>query len=310
MSPIGDLRNVLFTCSPSENAQRAAERALPCPTDAFLDPLNPRAGDTITYNHFRMCPFGPCGNETILAPDRQIFGGLASSVEDVLNGRLVSALVDQQRYHIFRNPNFPQQPTPFAHWVPGSWDYAANGPTSGGDTLFVNTCYGPPGVVIEGTTRENRSDACVVTWADTMPLGELGNPAYDNQEGNLSYWSAGPFLLAAGDTTALVLAVVAGIDSADFESQLNATIDLYLKFWLSPQPPPKVTVVGTQVEVGSPAAPSGSVTLYWDDASDDFLDPYLGDFADQLAAATQGELACIRSLNPGLEGAIRSRARD
>ncbi|MGD8698985.1 MAG: hypothetical protein PVJ43_06825, partial [Gemmatimonadales bacterium] len=54
----------------------------------------------------------------------------------------------------------------------------------------------------------------------------------------------------------------------------------------------------------------GEVTLYWDDANDDFVDPFLEDFADRLATAPGGDLARIRQLNPDLEDRIRARARD
>ncbi len=312
-SPIGDLRNVLLTCDPAEGGERAANRAIPCPTNAFNDPSNPHAGDTITYNHMVMCPYGGnCGSQTLIAPDRQMFGALASNVDDVLNGRDLASVGGGVQYAIFRNPNFPQDPAPFSYWVPGDWDYTANGDNPGGDTIFVPTCYGPPGVVIEGTTRESRDDACAVTWSDTMPVGELGNPAYNNQEGNVSYWSVGPFALAAGDTTALVIALVAQGDSASFESELNAVIDLYMTFYLSPEPPPRVAVVGVDVQVEDPSlgAGRGEVTLFWDDANNPYRDEFLWNFADALAEATAGDLLRLKTLNPDLEDRIRERAED
>lgn len=311
-SPIGDLRNVLLTCSPSGNAQRRANRAIPCPTDAFFDPGNVHAGDTITYNHFRMCPFGACSEETYASSvDKRLFGGMSSNASLVLDGRSATDLPGGTftQYALFRNPNYPQQVTPFAHWVPDGWDYSANGLTEGGDTLFVSTCHGPA-----GSGRGARVDACVVTWSDTMPVGELGNPTYNNQEGNISFWSVGPFPLAAGDTTALVVAMLAGIDSASFEAEVNNAIDLYMNFYLSPEAPPKVTVVGTDVQVINPAndpnATRGQVTLFWDDVSNDFVDPFLEDFANKLEGAAAGDLSRIRNLNPGLVDRIRERARD
>ncbi|MFQ5530494.1 MAG: hypothetical protein ACE5FP_09110, partial [Gemmatimonadota bacterium] len=84
-SPIGDLRNVLLSCTTAGNAQRASERAIPCTTDEFFDPGNAHAGDTITYNNFRMCPFGTCSEETYFSgSDRQQYGGMASNADDVL----------------------------------------------------------------------------------------------------------------------------------------------------------------------------------------------------------------------------------
>jgi hypothetical protein len=312
-SPIGDLRNVLLTCDPAEGGDRAANRAIPCPTNAFNDPSNPHAGDTITYNHMVMCPYGgTCGSQTLLGNDRQMFGALASNVEDVLNGRDLGSVAGDFGYTIFRNPNYPTEAAPFSYWVPGDWDYTANGETPGGDTIFVPGCYGPPGVVIEGTTRENRADACAVTWSDTMPIGELGNPAYNNQEGNVSYWSVGPFALAAGDTTALVIALVAQGDSASFEAELNAVIDLYMTFYLSPEPPPRVNVVGVDVQVEDPSlgAGRGEVTLYWDDANNPYRDEFLWNFADALDEAEAGELLDLKTWNPTLVDDIRARAED
>jgi hypothetical protein len=312
-SPIGDLRNVLLSCDPSENADRSENRAIPCPTSDFNVADHPLAGDTITYNHFVACPFGPCSGQTYLSgSDRQDFGAIASNTEDLLNGRDVGVLTQAQQYSIFRNPNFPQQVTPFSHWVPGTWDYSANGNTDGGDTIYVPSCYGPPGVTIQGTTREDRADACVVTWSDTMPVGEGDNVTYNNGNGNSSFMSIGPFPLAAGDTTALVIAMVAGPDSASFESEVNNIIDLYMSFYLSPEAPPKVTIVGADVQVEDPqlGAGRGEVTLYWDDANDNFVDPFLSDFAERLATAAGGDLARIRALNPDLEDRIRSRAAD
>jgi len=311
-SPIGDLRNVLLTCSTGESAERAATRAIPCPTDEFFDPGNVHAGDTITYNHLRMCPFGACSEEVwAVESDRQIFGAVASNAEDVLNGRTPSDIPGGAFtvYGTFRNPNFPDQPTPFPAWVPGTWDYTANGPTPGGDTLWVQTCYGPP-----GTGRQARQDACVVTWSDTMPVGELNNPTYHNQEGNVAFWSVGPFALAAGDTSALVLAMVAGLDSASFEAEVNNAIDLYMNFYLSPEAPPKVNIVSTDIEVLDPSqnvdATKGRIRLFWDDASDDFVDPFLDNFANSLESASAGDLARIRTLNPDLVSRVRARARD
>ena len=321
-SPIGDLRNVLFTCDPAESAVRAATRAIPCPTGDFFDPGNVHAGDTITYNHMRMCPFGgTCGSTTLLGPDRQMFGAVASNVADYLNGRDIASLSQGEQYAMFRNPNFPQQPGPFSFWVPGTWDYSANG-TGAPDTIFVPGCYGPPGVTIQGTTRGAREDACAVTWADTMPVGEAGNSAYNDQEGNVSYWSVGPFALAAGERTALVIAQVAAADSLSIETEVNNVIDLYMNFYLSPEAPPKVNIVGVDVEVEDPklGGGRGEVRLFWDDASDDFVDPFLENFATTLAnAPPESPLGQIRELNcpdplvdpeceGGIVGDIRERA--
>ena len=299
-SPIGDLRNVLFTCDPAEATTRSATRAIPCPTGDFFDPGNVHAGDTITFNHFIQCPFGgTCSSQNMTGPDRQMFGSFAGNTADFLNGRDASSLGFATQYAVFRNPNYPQQITPFSYWVPGTWDYTANG-TGAPDTIYVPTCYGPPGVTIQGTTREDRDDACVVTWSDTMPVGEMGNPAYNNSEGNISHWGVGPFALAAGDTTALVIAQVAASDSLSIDTEVNNAIDLYMNFYLSPEAPPKVTVVGVDVKVEDPQQGNGrgEVTLFWNDASDDFVDPFLENFANTLLTAPEASpLGTIRTLN-------------
>jgi len=307
-SPLGDLRNVLLSCNTAEAGVRQATRAIPCTTDDFFDPGNPHAGDTITYNHFRMCDFGGCTNQLISVAENQWFGGISSNTELTLNGRDPGSLPARDLYNTFKNPNFPDTPVPYAYWVPGTWDYTANGPTPGGDTLFVPTCWGPP-----GTGREARTDACVVTWSDTMPNDpSTSNPAYHNQEGNIAFSSLGPFQLAAGDTAAYVIAEVAGIDSARIEAEVNNAISLYMNFFLAPTPPPATTVVGSDATVVDPATGANpQLTIFLNDAAEEWVDPFLVDFANtKLAAGATPTLARVNALNPGLVDQILARAAD
>ncbi len=87
-----------------------------------------------------------------------------------------------------------------------------------------------------------------------------------------------------------------------------------MNFFLSPEAPPKVAIVSTDVQVINPAqdpnATRGQVTLFWDDASDQFVDPFLEDFANKLESAAAGDLLRIRTLNPNILDRIRERARD
>src|SRR5690606_41491152 len=63
-SPIGDLRNKLFTT----------------PGSPFYDPNHPAAGDTITFNHGHICGYGGCAATTLLTGrDRRRFGMLSST---------------------------------------------------------------------------------------------------------------------------------------------------------------------------------------------------------------------------------------
>ncbi len=268
-SPIGDTRNKLFT------------RAGP-----FNNPSNVHAGDTITFNHGHMCGFGSCWDHTVNVRDRRGFGIISSTEENVLDGRTPGALTATQNWRTFRNADFPTLSGRFNRYVPGNWDYNHDGNP---DTLFFDTCH---------------TNGCVATWADTTPGKQVVR--YSNVGGAMT---AGPFSLAAGDTTSFVWAFVGAPDSASFEALVNSTIDAYLSFYLTPKPPPVPAVVSVEIEATSVSAtgePLVRLTLGADPQS--YTDPFLTKFANDLGASADPSLVRLRTLNPNLQQQILDRA--
>ena len=267
-SPIGDTRNKLFT--------------RPGP---FNNPANVHAGDTITFNHGHMCGFGSCWDHTINVRDRRGFGMISSTAENVLDGRTPGSLTASQNWITFRNEDFPNTSGQFNRYVPGNWDYNHDGTP---DTLFFDSCH---------------TNGCVTTWADTMPGKQVMR--YSNVGGVMT---AGPFSLAAGDTTSFIWAFVGAPDSASFESLVASVIDSYLSFHLTPKPPPVPPIVSIELEPSTVSNGEPFVRLTWADDPEDYTDPFLTKFADDLAASADPGLVRLRTLNPDLEQAIRDRA--
>jgi hypothetical protein len=267
-SPIGDTRNKLFT--------------RPGP---FNNPSNVHAGDTITFNHGHMCGFGSCWDHTINVRDRRGFGMISSTSENVLDGRTPGALTAAQNWITFRNHDFPTPTGQFNKYVPGNWDYNHDGSP---DTLFFDSCH---------------TNGCVTTWADTMPGKQVMR--YSNVGGVMT---AGPFSLAAGDTTSFIWAFVGAPDSASFEALVASTIDAYMSFYLTPKPPPPPPIVSVELESSSLANGEPFVRLTLGADPENFSDPFLTKFANDLAASGDPSLVRLRTLNPGLSQAILDRA--
>ena len=268
-SPIGDMRNKLFT--------------RPGP---FNNPSNVHAGDTITFNHGHMCGFGSCWDHTINVRDRRGFGMISSTSENVLDGRTPGALTATQNWRTFRNQDFPNLSGQFNKYVPGNWDYNHDGNP---DTLFFDSCH---------------TNGCVSTWADTMPGNQVNR--YSNVGGVMT---AGPFSLAAGDTTSFVWAFYGAPDSASFEALTNSVIDAYFSFYLTPKPPPVPAIVSVELEptrIASDGAPF--VRLTWGPDPENYSDPFLTKFANDLGASSDPSLVRLRTLNPTLQQEILDRA--
>jgi hypothetical protein len=267
-SPIGDTRNKLFT--------------RPGP---FFNPSNVHAGDTITFNHGHQCGFGSCWDHTINVRDRRGFGMISSTSENVLDGRTPGALTATQNWRTFRNQDFPVLSGKFNYYVPGDWDYNHDGNP---DTLFFDTCH---------------VNGCVATWADTMPGRQVNR--YSNVGGVMT---AGPFSLAAGDTTSFIWAFVGAPDSASFEALVNSVIDSYLSFYLTPKPPPVPPIVSVELEPATLANGEPFVRLSWGPDPESYVDPFLQKFANDLGASSDPSLVRLRTLNPNLQQEIMDRA--
>lgn len=287
-SPIGDLRNKLFT--------RTAAGA-PCAVgvDLFCEPSHPNRGDTITFNHGHMCGFGGCWASTHNVSDKRSFGMISSTEDNVIDGQTLTP--GSFTFRTFRNIGYPAVMGQFNKYVPGvqgppaaTWDYNKDGNP---DTLFFDSC-GPNG--------------CVAQDWDTLPGGHVS--AYGNVGGVLA---TGPFALGAGDTTSFFYAFVGETDSTTTWAAINASIDFYLNFFLGPEAPPPATIAATQIQAATD--PEGNanetVTFFFDEAPERWVDPFLSKLADDMDAAAPGTpLADLAALNPGLSSQIRSRAAD
>jgi hypothetical protein len=283
-TPLGDLRNKLFTRIPA---------GTPCTlgVDPFCSPTHVLRGDTITFNRQTFGDFGGAEAVTWGSGTRPAFGFMAGMEENTLAGRSITDFNERTQYTTFRSELWPNNKAHYNKYVPpGGWDYNHDGIL---DTLVLDTCG---------------QSGCVVVDNDTMPGGWL------NRRGNVGgLQSFGPISLAAGDTTSIIYAHVGGRDSVQFWSQVNATIDLYLNNYLAPEAPPTARVVSTLVTPGTDqfgtANPAIGITFTDDPAK--WVDPFLLKVADDVDAAPSGTpLFDLRNLNPGLSATIRARAAD
>ncbi|MFN2398040.1 MAG: hypothetical protein ABR543_05260 [Gemmatimonadaceae bacterium] len=215
-SPIGDLRNKLFTKAGSK----------------FFNPSNVNRGDTITFNNGHSCGFGGCWANTWNVNERRAFGLVSSTPENILDGRTPPELAAAEYWRIFKNKAFPVRDSRFNTYIPGNWDWNHDGVQ---DTLHYDTCD------LQG---------CVATWADTMPGKQV------NSQGNVGgVMMAGPVKLKAGDTTSFVISFLGAPDSASFESLVSNVIDAYQNFFLTPKPPTPPEIVAVEVQTGNSGNP-------------------------------------------------------
>jgi hypothetical protein len=282
-SPIGDMRNKLFTRP-----------------GAWNDPTHPRRADTITFNHGHKCGYGSCiGPGGALEGSEQAhFGFISSTGANVLYGRSVNDLTGVQYFYTFRNWNYPTRDAKFNSFAPGldKWDYNHDGVA---DTIYFDTCS-------EFTNNTNNSSQgrpsqCVSTWSDSTAGGFI------NQIGNVGgAMVAGPFALKAGDTTSFIIAFNGAPDSASIEAATNNAIEGYLAFWAGPTGPPNPTVVATNVNRDANNEPVVQIT--YSDAPEVWVDPFLMKYAADLESSTAPDQVLLRTLNPTLVEDIRERA--
>lgn len=287
-SPIGDLRNKLFTT----------------PGSPFFGKGNPEIyDDTITFNHGLNWNFGPWGTVWNQGTERARFGIMSSTAENVLDGADCATFESNGGgagfvWSVFESPEWGSDGSgphcKFRRYIPGNWTYNTGRPDGqelAPDTLHVPNC-GPPG--------------CPVVWADTTWQGWSAD-----RFANLAQFSIGPFRLAAGDTTELFIAMFSGRDSVPFVSTEQGIVDLYLGLFAGPEAPPPVVVRDLDIGAGVAPGQGATVSLVWNDAAENYVDPFMDKFADDMETAPDGtELATIRDANPGIVDRIRARARD
>lgn len=289
-SPIGDLRNKLFTRTPG---------GAPCVpgTDPFCDPSHPLAGDTITFNHAHFGGFGAADSYTWGQTMRASFGYLSSTEANTLDGRSPANATAFEAFGTFRNIGYPAVRGVYNKYVPGvggapgaPWDYNKDGTP---DTLYLDTC-GPAG--------------CVGLSSDTLPGGQI------NRFGNVGgVLAAGPFPLAAGDSTSWFVAFAADGDSLRAWTTFNAAEDLYLNFFLAPEAAPPATIASVQTTVATDqfGTANPSVSLFFSEDPEQWVDPFISKLADDFAAAPpstpSGQLV---AMNPNLISDLRALAAD
>ena len=311
-SPIGDIRNKLFTRAGS----------------AFEGMGDPTTwDDTITYSHAHYCGFRACGNQTYGTGDqtsdhmRRQFGMISSTEVNALGTRQPSDLTAQQLWHQFRSTDFPAAPPigtgagefpqtgGFNRWVPGTtdqtgaWDWNDDGVA---DTLFLDSCSGKTGAVVAG--RLTTDSYCAAAFQDTLPRKAIA--AYANTSSNLT---VGPVRLRADSTTSFVFAVTAACcgransDSAAIYTKINAAIDHYLNFYLGPEPLVRDTIVAVDVVGGPPAV--NQVQLTFTQSSEIYTDPFLVNLANTTDAASRNTATGrLMALNPWLADSLRAYA--
>jgi hypothetical protein len=285
-SPLGDLRNKLFTRTLA---------GTPCSvgTDPFCNPTHPLAGDTLTFNRQAFGNYSSAFNYTFGTGAKATFGYLAADENITNDGRDPGTQSDNTLWTVFRSEDWTTNKVHYNKYVPPSsppWDYNHDGVP---DTLALATC-GRLG--------------CAGVDSDTMPGGWV------NRRGNIGgYQGFGPFALAAGDSTSLVYAMVGGTDSSETWAQIKAVSDLYMNFFLAPDAPPPVHVVSTQLVAGTDqfGTANPEVNIFFSDDPERWVDPFLSKTADDIAAAPVASLyGMLRTNNPWLVDSLRTLARN
>ncbi|HXI33226.1 MAG TPA: hypothetical protein VNH63_04030 [Gemmatimonadales bacterium] len=288
-SPIGDLRNKLFTR----------------PGNPFFNPGNIHVGDTLTFNQQHFCGFRACSRNTYATdwtsnPDQEqrVFGMISSTEPNVYGNRLASSFTDQIYWHTFRPFAFPTRcaegsfpaTSPagcgFSRWVPPTggpaWDYNHDGIP---DTIHSDLC---------------NTNGCVAQFGDTFPNGRIDG--YSNVGGQ---FGVGPIKLKADSSVSFVFAVTTteANDSAGLANSVRAAIDNYMNFYVTPKPPPPCRVAGVR---RSAATELSQVEVSWDNAC------FPGVWTDQFLAAQAASIksspynspaGILRVLNRGKAGA-------
>ena len=295
-TPIGDLRNKQFSD----------------PNSPFYNPANPRVGDTLTFNRMSLCGFD-CANVNLVditsgtRTAERAFGTIAAREKHAIAGRgAPTDLTEYDNWMLFRaargyetqyrvDLSNPRAGGGFNFCVPTNWRYTnrpRSATTPGNDTLFLDDCN----PVTNELTR---------LWSDTTP----GPSRAINWAFNNTWSGAGPFPLAAGDTTAMVFALITAPDSVSFMALLKDTYDFYQDFYLGPGSPPPVRIQYARADSGIAGLGSARVTLYLDFSQVQRADPSIPRTVQKLRAAPSGTPeGKLVALNPWLPDSITAKA--
>ncbi|HYV96936.1 MAG TPA: hypothetical protein VE967_05740 [Gemmatimonadaceae bacterium] len=283
-SPLGDLRNKLFSD----------------PSSLFYSPANPKADDTLTFNHWVKGGFGAQDNFSWRRSDRALFG-LMSGVEELwLDGRSATEFSATQIWNFFRyeftDGTQSAANLRYTRSVPGSipgygkWDYNDDGIQ---DTLFLPDCG---------------SKGCSKLWSDSTAGG------YSNRlAGNIgNYLGFGPFRLNAGDTTEVLWFLgAAKPDTLSGNVLIRNVLDAYMNNFHVLGPPPAPTFTPADVQITSAFARdtlNNSEVRIRIRMSDPQPDQYLGRVVARLQSNDPAAVE-IRKLNPGIVAAVQGRMR-
>jgi hypothetical protein len=300
-SPIGDMRNKLLTD----------------PTSDFFGKGDPETwDDTINFNHGHMCGFHGCSrylwNATASTSptsdfEQRQFGMVASITSDVVGDRDPSAdITNHIAWDTWRWEEYPNR-TPvggpggmdFNFWTPGNWDWDDDGFD---DVLAWDDCSDNAGLQFDPIVGVSKR--CAAAWTDTMTSG-WGN-LYSNRG---SVVGVGPLQMAAGDTVQWIVAIVMANDLTNVEAGIAEAVAHYQRFYLLPEPAPAPNIVSIDVQQGGGtggvpdpiSAPAAAITLYWDDTTDEWQDPFVNNLLNTLVAAPAGSpFGRVRDLNPFL----------
>lgn len=292
-SPIGDLRYKLF----SDSASR------------FFSTTSPVRDDTITYNIGRMCG-DDCIADRFLTSATAGFGVLASREALALNGDLPSSLSPLAYYMLFKPANGgssdpsrrvdlqnPRAGGGFNFTTVPGWRYdnrPAGAPATGSDTLFIDTCNpaaDPATTPIVSPRLRSQIGRCVGRWVDTLPDRTL------NFTRGATWLGAGPFRLAAGQSTTLTLAIVTAPDSLTLENSVDRAISLYQGFFVAPTPIPQPRIVSVRTTGGS--IRSTGVRVWFDNRAAAYVDPFILQLSERFRVDTTGnsQIARLNRLN-------------
>jgi len=301
-SPLGDLRNKLFTN----------------PQSAYYAPSHPLRGDTIMFNHGHPNQFGFISNNWTRS-SRSGFGMLSSKEDDYLDGRVGTDFALNTYLYLFRPEDWSGSlPTnladaKFSKFAPsgtinpktgqpyGSWDYNKDGI--------------PDTISIVGCGRRG----CADVYSDTTAGG------YNAEWGNIGNTvSAGPFALKSGDTTQFLWAFSWTADSLSMRQNIEGIVASYLGNYDGPEPFAFPTVrAGVTYSVssaslidstqGSSAASTtgAQITLRFPQINP--VDPYFVRFINKIRTDSINGDATTRRilrLNQGLLAKLTTRAND
>lgn len=299
-SPLGDLRNKLFTN----------------PASPYFAPSHPNAGDTITYNH---AAAGGFGNNNLQFSMRGAFGMVSGIESDYLDGRTPAQLGVGDFLFKFMPEEFSgvvpdAAQARFNKFVPGStinpvngqpfgkWDYNKDGVQ---DTISVPGCG---------------SRGCHVLWSDTIP-GGYRNASWGNIMNTVT---AGPFKLKANDTTQFLFAFTWGADSIQTRSRVDAMLNSYLTNYAGPTPAalpaivPGVTYTVASAELVdstragvADASVGAQITIRYPQLNpvDQFMLRAIAKIR-QDSIDNVGSVRRVLRLNPGLLNRLTARAND